>query len=278
MTTMQDLTNKPEIKSLSPKYFESYSAELLGKLGRINQLVGGAREAIGNYHEEILKRTIQNFLTRRFSLKSGYIFKNESNVSNQTDIMIVDENCTFTYFFQEGNFAIVKPDAVVCAIEVKTDLNKETLPQAILNIARAKEIKKSASQPLIGWVFGYRSPDPTVDWIKNVLSDDKLMSLRDSKDYWPNGIVFLEKGALLYRTSNESQSGYKNIWTFKEKNNLKANQAIQLSFFLSVVAGSLSFNESKNQGKFIENGFEQLLCEGGSIGLDEYFIENINKE
>ena len=105
------------------KYLDSFAKELSSKFRRINHLTTSGRTAIGNYHEEILKVALQNFLSKRYSIKTGYIYYDDQNVSNQIDLMIIDENNSFSYLFQEGDFAIVKPDAVVCAIEVKSRLD-----------------------------------------------------------------------------------------------------------------------------------------------------------
>ena len=60
--------------SINQKYFESFANELAGKFRRINHLTTNARVAIGNYHEEILKVAIKNFLSDRYTVKTGYIY------------------------------------------------------------------------------------------------------------------------------------------------------------------------------------------------------------
>ena len=125
--------------SINQKYFESFASESAGKFRRINHLTTNARVAIGNYHEAILKVAIKNFLSDRYTVKTGYIYFDDQNISDQVDILIIDENYSFSYLFKEGDFAIIKPEAVVCAIEVKSVLNKQNFEQAILNITRAKE-------------------------------------------------------------------------------------------------------------------------------------------
>ena len=35
----------------------------------------------GSYHEEILRTVLRNFLSKRFSVKTGFVYKNESEVS-----------------------------------------------------------------------------------------------------------------------------------------------------------------------------------------------------
>ena len=114
------MTSNNMRNSINQKYFESFANELAGKFRRINHLTTNARVAIGNYHEEILKVAIKNFLSDRYSVKTGYIYYDDQNISDQVDILIIDENYSFSYLFKEGDFAIVKPQTCPAPFLFKT--------------------------------------------------------------------------------------------------------------------------------------------------------------
>lgn len=115
--------------------YQSYAKELMSKLGRLNDLVGHA-PSIGTYHENIVGNYLRNFISRRFSIKTGFVYNSETNeVSPQMDILVIDENVPSAYLFQDDDFVVSIPDAVVCAIEVKTNFDKD----AFLDIAKKSE-------------------------------------------------------------------------------------------------------------------------------------------
>ncbi len=268
--------------SINQKYFESFANELAGKFRRINHLTTNARVAIGSYHEEILKVAIKNFLSDRYTVKTGYIYYDDQNISDQIDILIIDENYSFSYLFKEGDFAIIKPEAVICAIEVKSVLNKENLEQAILNITRAKEIKqKSLTGGLTGLIFGYESPATSNGWLENCLTSNKLNSLISVDHFWPNAILFFNRSELLLFDSQGRQDRDKNKYysrLYKETNlskkeNFKINQSYKLAVFISFIMAALGGNEINASNRFVENNFSQLVDhEGQKLGIDGFRI------
>jgi len=268
--------------SINQKYFESFANELAGKFRRINHLTTNARVAIGSYHEEILKVAIKNFLSDRYSVKTGYIYYDDQNISDQIDILIIDENYSFSYLFKEGDFAIVKPEAVICAIEVKSVLNKQNLEQAILNITRAKEIKqKSLTAGLTGLIFGYESPVTSNEWIENCFMSDKLRSITNIDHFWPNAILFFNRSELLLFDSQGGQDKNKNKYysrLYKETNlsrneNFKVNQSYKLAVFISFIMAALGRNEIVASSRFVENNFSQLVDHTGQkLGIDGFRI------
>lgn len=268
--------------SINQKYFESFASELAGKFRRINHLTTNARVAIGSYHEEILKVAIKNFLSDRYSVKTGYIYYDDQNISDQIDILIIDENYSFSFLFKEGDFAIVKPEAVVCAIEVKSVLDKKNLEQAILNITRAKEIKqKSLTGGLTGLIFGYESPVTSNEWLESCFVSDKLDSLKSIDHFWPNAILFFNQPELLLFDSQGRQDKYKNKYysrLYKETElstdeNFKVNQPYKLAVFISFIMAALAGNEIAASSRFVENNFSQLVDHTNQkLGIDGFRI------
>ncbi|GDY27581.1 hypothetical protein AHAT_34710 [Agarivorans sp. Toyoura001] len=166
--------------------YQSYAKELMSKLGRLNDLVGHA-PSIGTYHENIVGNYLRNFISRRFSIKTGFVYNSVSNeVSPQMDILVIDENVPSAYLFQDDDFVVAVPDAVVCAIEVKTNFDKE----AFLDIAKKSE--------------QYRKSNPTgfnilalcfkakVVQIETVASWFESVDIKDSWLNYPKSITILD--------------------------------------------------------------------------------------
>lgn len=150
------------MNSISVDYFRSLAAELKSKFKRVNNFTSHTG-SIGNYHEQALKSVISQFLPSRFSLKTGFVYFNEQTVSRQVDILIVDETEPTSYFLQDGDFVIVHPDAVVCAIEVKSRLTGKELLSASENIAKVIEVCSNRNYEnkkfTMGFIFAYDAPN-----------------------------------------------------------------------------------------------------------------------
>ncbi len=148
---MSDPKKNPKIE-----FYKTFADEITGKLRRVSHLVGDARQASGSYHESILRSTIKNFLSSRFSVKTGYMYLDQETITPQIDIMIVDENYPFAYLYQDGEFAIVRPNAVCFVMEIKTVIDKTPFSEAFDNISLAKKIKyETKSGTIMGAIFGY---------------------------------------------------------------------------------------------------------------------------
>ncbi len=114
------------------RYYDTIAEEIKSKLGRLNAFTKHG-PSIGSYHEQIIKHAISEILPKRFSVKSGIIVDDDNRVSNQQDIIIVDENLANTYLFKDGDFAVVHYSSVIFTVEVKTTLNEKNFLDAMNN-------------------------------------------------------------------------------------------------------------------------------------------------
>src|SRR4051812_23955752 len=121
------------------QYYDSFAEELLAKFRRVGHLVPH-KPTTGTYHEEILRVVLRNFLSKRYSVKTGFVYKSEGEVSNQVDVLVVDEYHASAYIYQEGDFAIVRPHATIAAIEVKSLLRADSFDGGLQNIASVKRL------------------------------------------------------------------------------------------------------------------------------------------
>lgn len=246
---------------IKEEFFESIAREIQGKFRRINHLTTKAPGPIGNYHESLLKSSISNFLSKRYSLKTGYMYADDENVSKQIDLMIVDENNQFTYLFQEGDFAIVRPESVVCVIEVKTNLDENRFYDAFDNIVEAKRIKYlTLSGHLTGLIFGYDSPDPTNELLGKIFTNERLLGY-DKADLYPDAIQFFQQSnfLILDKASSNNEKYYYRLYKNRPSEAEKKDQAFQLSVLIRLIIGALEGNEIYASGRFKDSKAGQLI-------------------
>lgn len=255
--------NAPEIE-----YYKSFANEIAGKFRRLQSLIGHPGVS-GNYHEEIIRSVLRNFLSKRFSVKTGFIYKGPGEVSRQIDIMIIDENCPAAYIFQEEDFAIVMPNAVVAVIEVKTQLNKDSFKLAIENITASKKLTDFPVN-LAGIIFGYdggeRIEKSMEDWFKEA-DVEKSLGL-DRGGCLPDVIYCFNKNLLLVSCNREGQivfGGEYYHWLGSRTG--EDNQAIQLSVILATVVNACERKDSRDNCTIgaISQGMSLIQAEKAGI-------------
>lgn len=251
--------NAPKIE-----YFESYANEIASKFRRLQNIVGHP-VASGDYHEEVLREILRNFLSKRFSVKKGFIYAGSDNVSRQMDVMIIDENCPAAYIFQEGDFAVVLPQAVVAVMEVKTTFRAAEFDMAIENIASAKKLMEFPGN-VTGIVFGFDGTKPT----DNTL--DKWFKRPVPALFWgeevnaPDAIMFFSTETLLVRCNDHLRIGtdgkyYHRIGDSSAPDlDLNINGiAFQVSVILAMLIAACEKKEFMQSHQFINSQTPRLL-------------------
>lgn len=190
------------MSKIQEKFYKSLAEEFISKLGRLNNFIIHG-PSIGSYHEEIFKSTLKMFLPERYSLKTGFVYVEPGVVSKQIDILIIDEYEPPSYFFKEGNFVVVHPDAVVCGIEIKTKLTKQKeFHESIDNLISLKEManKKNKNGNIGAILFAYDGstfPIATSNrWYKN------YKKIREG--LYPDMILVLNKAMINLRPSGRA--------------------------------------------------------------------------
>ncbi|KKS05039.1 hypothetical protein A2W45_01670 [Candidatus Curtissbacteria bacterium RIFCSPHIGHO2_12_41_11] len=257
--------NAPEVE-----FFESFASEIESKFQRIKSLVSH-RVASGDYHEEIIRTVLRNFLSKRYSVKKGFIYKSQSEVSKQLDILIIDENSPAAYLFQEGDFAIVIPESVIAVMEIKTTLNSNDFDIAIENIASAKKLVEFPVN-LTGIIFGFDGTSPSDknldNWFKRVIP----AKFKDSPEnvLGANMIMFFTAGCLLARYRDDG------IWDLAGKYYHKmfrddsvkksiSDTGWQLSVVLAMIVSSCERGEISRTGRIVESKALRLIQGDGSM-------------
>ena len=122
-------------------YAEIIGENLGSKINILSKLIGGAHEpSVGSYKERFLANGIRDFIPQKYGVGTGFVLFPKrkdassvspmssifnaltSEVSNQLDIIIYDQT-NYPLIFRDGDFIIVRPEAVRSIIEVKGFLN-----------------------------------------------------------------------------------------------------------------------------------------------------------
>ncbi len=179
---------------MNEDFYRGLAEEMAAKLRRVASFVSHA-PSVGSYHEEALRTLLRSMLSDRFKLRHGFAYHTELGTSLQGDILIVDEYHPGAYFFREGDFAIVAPEALVSVIEVKTTLNKKTFLEAMHALYSFRKLSPGRAYPTT-FLFAYESaaftPKVLGSWYGAVNIPDQVWN-------YPFAIYSLDKGLIMLR-------------------------------------------------------------------------------
>ena len=114
------------------EYHKSINDEFKILQNRVRNLVMHWPED-GRYKEIILQNVLKRFLPKNIDVLTGFciraINRGRSEQSKQIDIILYDTS--FPFLFRESNFAIVPPEGIVGIIEVKSNINNQSVDEII---------------------------------------------------------------------------------------------------------------------------------------------------
>jgi hypothetical protein len=258
------------------QYYDSFADELMAKFRRVDHLVNN-RDATGTYHEEILRSVLKRFLSRRFSIKTGFVYAHEEAVSRQIDIIVVDENLPNAYIYQEGDFAIVNKSSAIAVIEVKTRLRCDDFDDALENIASVKRLYASPSN-ILGILFGYDGTKPTVNVLNKWFTRKAAAVLLSTPEHGPTLISFFQHNLLLITTDKrfqltfEGTNIYRMLASVTSITNKKSNyKGWQLRNILALIYTSILERDSDRRAlKQSEREVRDLMLYSGAVPSNDY--------
>lgn len=257
------------INFLSEEYFASYAREIKSKFQRIRELTPHP-DASGDYHEEILRQLLRNFLTDRFSVKTGFVYKDKEHVSKQVDILVIDESAPATYLFKGEQFVVVTPESVVAAIEVKTHLGEQEFSDSINNLCSIKKLPDFPNS-ITTLVFGYKGTTATDtvlnNWFKNIsLSDNRLA---------PDVFMFFEASRLVLKWDSSFKDSDK-FRTFNLEERGDANLGWQLSVCIAAVVSGCESRDARMRGRFVEDSVANRLMQAEQSEISDHsYVFNV---
>ena len=159
----------------------------------------------GSFRENTLKDFLQNGrLPKRYAIGSGEIVGPNSDISKQSDLIIYDvlEGIPLLYSETVQVFPI---DCVYGIVEVKSQLSKTKLLEALNNIKSVKELAPALFQkgdmPIpFGVIFAYSLSHNS---LQSLVANLRDWEANVSPLLWPNLIAVLGEG-IIYHTNNEN--------------------------------------------------------------------------
>jgi len=170
-----------KIKIPNYKLYIRQKIEILNKEVRlIKPLVTAHPPTIGAFYETILKKFFQDFVPNKYKIGTGFIMDIENNnMSRQVDILVFQGD-DFPPIYQHENVVIVESSTVYAAIEVKADINLESIQIAKENMESVKAI----TYPITNW------------YLIGINSKNKMKTiLKHKKEYLGNcaGLLVLDE-------------------------------------------------------------------------------------
>lgn len=114
----------------------------------LSQILGDAHySSLGRYKENLLKNVVVDFLPSRYSVGTGFVIFPKENehqtassderlrlpehqVSRQLDLIVYDSS-NYPLVFKDGDFVVVRPEAVRSIVEVKGGLDQKGIDGAL---------------------------------------------------------------------------------------------------------------------------------------------------
>lgn len=147
----------------------------------------GAR---GSLAENLLRELIREFLPQRWAVGTGFIMDAERGRSNQVDLIIYDQ-LTASPVYRDGELVILPPNTARVAVEVKSKLDAERIPQSFGNICSVKHVDPAVT----GLVFGYDGVQAGT-FRDHVLAWEKGRGKQD-RDDWPDRVFNMAQNFLM---------------------------------------------------------------------------------
>jgi len=251
------------------KIADSYAEEFIAKFNRINKMIKHG-PSIGNYHENVVRSFLTDFLVSRYSVKTGFIYDNEKDeVTKQIDILIIDESYPAAYYFKEHDFAIVDKNAVVCAIEIKSHMNKNNF----IDIAnKAYDFRKICSS---GFYLAFIFESSTKDQLRELKKYyESIKNIPDDLINYTNSIFILNKGIVRLVGPNSASRWGNYLIINSNKNN--SIESLVVSNFLATIIQLCEMKQKITGNPFIKYANYEYLSYNnclryGKIYDDEKF-------
>ena len=203
----------------------SYTKELVAKRARLDQLIGEKHWlTVGTYKEALVRGLLRERLPRRLEVGTGFVVARDGEkreMSRQLDVLVWDSS-EHMPLFRDGEFVVIVPEACVAAIEVKGNLTKTELRDAIENldsIARCFAATFGAGtappSPPMRAILGFKAhkavhvPTILLDELQTYYSRDTRIPLANRLAYsreqfndawslpWINSVVVLGQGGVV---------------------------------------------------------------------------------
>jgi len=246
-------------------YFKTFADEILAKFERINKLISHAA-SIGSYRETLIRNYLSSFLSRRYSVKTGFVYDPiKSDCSRQTDILIIDENHTVPFLFSDNDFVIARPESVVLGIEVKSSLDKNTFIQSIENCLSFKKIVPSRQFFVFAFEGSSNLKSLSNEWYKQIDSSNDRIEL------YPNSIYCMNVGKFGTVPSKYATAWGHYFMTPSDKD--ISPESMIMSSFLADIVKNIDMSKGNNSNPYFTLCHLPLFVEHNCLRFGKGEIE-----
>lgn len=137
--------------------FQAKQQELLVLLLGGRGVIGHPGEK-GAATEENWRRMLRGYLPRRYQITSGCVVDVEGNVSEQMDVLILDNQYT-PVLFETGGVRYTPAESLYAAFEVKQDISRRNIEYAGAKLSSVRRLHRtSGAIPHAGGTYDPRVP------------------------------------------------------------------------------------------------------------------------
>lgn len=134
-------------------------AQLRATLG-VGRAIGGHPVAVGDSSELNWRGMLESILPTRYRVSKAFVVDANGERSEQVDLLIFDRHFS-PVLVDVGDYLFVPAEAVYAVVEVKQELNRETIKYAGEKVASVRRLRRtSAPVPHAGGTFEPREPPP----------------------------------------------------------------------------------------------------------------------
>lgn len=156
----------------------------------------------GTYRERRLKELISLILPKTYNVSSGFIITANDHVSTQCDLLIYNSSCI--PLTDDGITCFYQIEEVRGVVEVKSNLSKVEFKDALLKLAKIKQLGKERLSPQLENKFTEHDNIPTFLLCNKLSFDVNDICFEDiygdiDRRYWHNSILSLEDCCFCYR-------------------------------------------------------------------------------
>ncbi len=172
--------------------------QLLATLG-VGRSVGSHPVAIGDDSELNWRGMLESILPTRYRVSKGFAIDADGKRSGQIDLLIFDRHFS-PVLLDVGDYLFVPAEAVFAALEVKQEMNRDTIEYAAEKVASVRDLRRTSAP--VPYVEGKYKPKLLQRIIGGLLTMDSGWSPplgdpleRALKDFGGNGS--LDMGCVL---------------------------------------------------------------------------------
>lgn len=206
------------------RYLTSISDEIKSQSNRINYVVNHS-QTVGNYREKLFISVLKKYIPKKFHIATGFI----EGSPKQIDIIIYDQH-NYIPVFREEDLVIVKKEAVIAIIEIKTTLDSKSLTNSLEGIENINEIGIN-SLPFFKGIFAFDTKMNAKSIINNISSFYNEYPINAVHNHL-NVVCIPKKHCFFIDYNNVDVSTKKNACpTLFEVENIKGIDVVETVFF-----------------------------------------------